>query len=133
MGAVDAIPTLLGIAVLLPLISFGIIVFFGPKLGPHGKYAGYVACAAIGSGFVLSLLSLAIWLGRYSLPAPHVVESHAEHATASIRAAHEAARRPSERVATPFEFTSGAALRDDRVAKAIYASESSGAGDEATR
>ena len=56
MGAVEAIPTLLGIAVLLPLVSFGLIVLFGPKMGPHGKFAAYVACSAIIAGFVLSAI-----------------------------------------------------------------------------
>ena len=78
MGAAQAIPTLLGIAVLLPLASFGLLVFFGPRLGPNGKFAGYVACAAIGSGFVLSVLSLWFWLDRHHLPAAHAVERHDE-------------------------------------------------------
>lgn len=59
----DSIPTLLGIAWLLPLLSFTIIVLFGPKLGPHGKYASYVAAGAIVAGFVLSLTSLVSWVG----------------------------------------------------------------------
>src|SRR5688572_21825816 len=84
MGYVEYIPTLLGIAVLLPLISFGVIVLFGPKMGPHGKFAAYLACAAIGAGFVLSLFSLAFWLDRYGLPQPHAAESHAEHAKEDV-------------------------------------------------
>jgi NADH:ubiquinone oxidoreductase subunit 5 (subunit L)/multisubunit Na+/H+ antiporter MnhA subunit len=59
----DSIPILLGAAWLLPLLSFTIIVLFGPKLGPHGKYASYVAAGAIVTGFVLSLISLFSWIG----------------------------------------------------------------------
>ncbi len=60
----EYIPTLLGTAWLLPLLSFTIIVFLGPKLGPHGKYAAYVATGAIVTGFVLSLISLFTWIGH---------------------------------------------------------------------
>ncbi len=42
-----SLPTLLGIAWLVPLLSFTIILFFGPRLGPHGKNAAKVATGAI--------------------------------------------------------------------------------------
>jgi len=61
----ESIPTLLGIAWLLPLLSFTIIVLLGPKLGPHGKYASYIAAGAIVTGFVLSSFALISWIGTH--------------------------------------------------------------------
>ena len=55
------IPTLLAAAWLLPLVSFTLIVLFGPRMGKAGKGASYVAIAAIGTGFVLSLIALIQW------------------------------------------------------------------------
>ena len=43
---------LLLIAWLLPLVSFCVILFFGPRLGVAGRGAAYVATGAIGGGFV---------------------------------------------------------------------------------
>ena len=43
----STIPTLLGLAWLTPLASFVAILFFGPKMGHHGKNAAWVATAAI--------------------------------------------------------------------------------------
>jgi NADH-quinone oxidoreductase subunit L len=56
------LPVLLGLAWLLPLASFMLIVLFGPRMGPHGKYAAYVATGAIVSGFVLSAAALLLWM-----------------------------------------------------------------------
>ena len=50
---------LLGVAVLLPLASFFIILCVGPQLG---KYAPGVAIGAIGGAAVLSFLSLGLWI-----------------------------------------------------------------------
>lgn len=61
----EYLATLLGVAWLLPLASFTIIVFFGPLLGKAGKYAAYVATGAILSAFVLSFLALIAWLGQF--------------------------------------------------------------------
>ena len=61
------LPLLLGTAWLLPLASFALLVFFGPRLGKHGKGAAYVATAAIGLGFVLSAAALVAWLGQHPL------------------------------------------------------------------
>ena len=47
------LPLLLGLAWLVPLVSFVAILFFGPKMGPHGRNAAWVATAAIGTSFVL--------------------------------------------------------------------------------
>ena len=41
------LPLLLALAWLLPLASFALIVLFGPRMGWSGKYAAYVATAAI--------------------------------------------------------------------------------------
>ena len=70
--AENLIPTLLGWAVILPLLSFFVILRFGPKMGKAGEYAAYVATGAIGSAAVLSFLSLIIWVVENPL-------SHAGH------------------------------------------------------
>ncbi|REJ68663.1 MAG: NADH-quinone oxidoreductase subunit L [Planctomycetota bacterium] len=59
----ETIPTLLGAAWLLPLVSFTLILLFGPRMGKAGKAASYVAIGAIGGGFVLSLIALFQWRG----------------------------------------------------------------------
>ena len=59
------LPLLLGTAWLLPLASFAVIVLVGPRLGRHGRGAGWLATAAIGAGFLLSVAALVVWL---SLP-----------------------------------------------------------------
>ena len=41
------LPILLGLAWLLPLGSFALILFFGPRMGKAGHCAGYVAAGAI--------------------------------------------------------------------------------------
>lgn len=63
MDASTLLPTLLGAAVLLPLLSFIVIVLAGPNLGEHGRAAGTIATAAILGSAILSFLSLFIWLG----------------------------------------------------------------------
>src|SRR6185312_6236687 len=55
------IPNLLLIAWLLPLVSFTIIVFLGPKLGKHGVAASWVATAAIVGSFLCSATSFIAW------------------------------------------------------------------------
>jgi len=69
MGLSATLPTLLGIAWLLPLASFVLIVFFGRHMGSHGKGAAYVACGAIIGAFLLSAISLCGWLGEHPLSA----------------------------------------------------------------
>jgi NADH-quinone oxidoreductase subunit L len=68
----SALPLFLGLAWLLPLASFVLILFFGPRMGKAGRYAAFVATAAIGTAFVLSLASLVGWLMVHSLPVPGV-------------------------------------------------------------
>lgn len=77
MNTLNYLPTLLGLAWLLPLASFVLILFFGPKMGKAGKCAGYLAITAIGTGFLLSAISACIWCSHY----PPVAVSHeAAHA-----------------------------------------------------
>src|SRR5687768_7995948 len=64
MDLAQTLPVLLGIAWLLPLASFVLIVFFGPRLGPHGRYAGHVATAAILGAFLLSVVALGGWISQ---------------------------------------------------------------------
>ena len=85
MLAVSSIPTLLALAWLLPLLSFTLIVLFGKHMGKAGKSAGYLATAAIASGFVLSATSLVMWIGENGV----FVESH--HDEHHAEAEHDAA------------------------------------------
>ena len=57
----DVLPNLLLFAWLAPLASFVAIVFFGPRMGKHGVWAGWLATLAIVAGLVLSLTALGIW------------------------------------------------------------------------
>jgi len=75
------LPILLGIAVLLPLISFFVILAVGRWWKP--VIGGYLATAAIVSAGVLSAWSLTIWLAH------HPVGAAEHHATEDA-----AARRP---------------------------------------
>src|SRR5215472_548592 len=71
------LPLLLGIAWLLPLASFTIIVLFGPRLGKHGVGAAYLATFAIVFGFLCSLVSLGLWLNAHPLsPELAAAEEH---------------------------------------------------------
>jgi NADH-quinone oxidoreductase subunit L len=79
MNLASTLPVLLGLAWLLPLVSFALIVFFGPRMGHHGKGAAYVATAAIFSGFVLSLIALVAWVCN---PPANAEESKAAEAEA---------------------------------------------------
>jgi proton-translocating NADH-quinone oxidoreductase chain L len=74
------LPKLLCIAWLLPLASFVIILFFGPRLGKHGYLASYVATGAILGSFALSFISFCAWLGTEGQHSPvdHHDDSHAE-------------------------------------------------------
>jgi len=65
MNLASTLPVLLGLAWLLPLVSFALIVFFGPRMGPHGKYAADVATGASLAGFVLSLIALVGWISKH--------------------------------------------------------------------
>ena len=63
-----ALPKLLAAAWLLPLASFVVILLVGKRLGPHGKWAGFVAVGAIVSSFVLSFIAMfAVWFPHHPL------------------------------------------------------------------
>ncbi len=66
------LPKILGIAVLLPLISFFVLFIAGRWLKP--VVGGYIATGAIVGAGLLSLVSLAIWLGS------NPIETAAAHA-----------------------------------------------------
>ena len=59
------LPMLLMGAWLLPLVSFVLIVFLGPSMGKAGIKAGYLATAAIGTSFVLSMIAFVLWLNGH--------------------------------------------------------------------
>ena len=69
------LPLLLGLAWLAPLASFVAILFFGPRMGQHGKNAAWVATAAILTSFVLSLVAFGGWIGSHPVQAV----SHGAH------------------------------------------------------
>ena len=71
------LPKLLGLAWLLPLASFALIVFWGRRMGNGGKCAGYLATLAIGCSTVLSFAALIDWIGHNPLPSPHEAAQHA--------------------------------------------------------
>jgi NADH-quinone oxidoreductase subunit L len=73
------IPVLLGTAVLLPLISFFVILVAGARwMGHSGEHAAPVAIGAIGISGVLSFLALGIWLNNHWPTSSHAAET--EHA-----------------------------------------------------
>jgi NADH-quinone oxidoreductase subunit L len=88
MDLESLLPTLLGLAWLLPLASFVIILFAGPRLGDHGKGAAGVATAAIVGSFVLSLVAFVSWVAEHPVRAV----AHGDHgeAHASADPAHGA-------------------------------------------
>ncbi len=71
MDLAAQLPTLLGLAWLAPLASFVAILFFGPRMGHHGRNAAWVATAAIVTSFVLSLAAFVGWLGVHPVTAAH--------------------------------------------------------------
>jgi NADH-quinone oxidoreductase subunit L len=72
------LPLLLGTAWLLPLASFAVIVFLGPRMGKGGRFAGALATLAIAAGFLLSATALVVWLGHYPLAHGHGEAAHVE-------------------------------------------------------
>src|SRR5262245_5710309 len=85
MDVAELLPKLLCIAWLLPLASFTLIVFFGPRMGKKGVLASYVATGAIVGAFLLSATSFCLWLGKHGASAPDA--HHATHADAEGHAA----------------------------------------------
>jgi len=86
------LPKLLCIAWLLPLASFVLILFFGPRLGKHGYLASYVATGSILGSFVLSAVSLFAWLGTEGAAAPP--SDHGHHASVESAAPANGAISP---------------------------------------
>ncbi|MEX0712691.1 MAG: NADH-quinone oxidoreductase subunit L, partial [Pirellulales bacterium] len=67
MDTATFLPILLGLAWLLPLASFALIVLVGPRMGRAGVMASYVATGAILGSLVCSVVALGIWV--FSSPA----------------------------------------------------------------
>ena len=76
----EKLSTLLMWAWLLPLASFVLILFFGKRMGSHGKFAGHLATGAILTSAVLSFTALfGYWLPENPLPErAHHAEAHGE-------------------------------------------------------
>ncbi len=93
MDLASQLPLLLGLAWLTPLVSFVAILFFGPRMGPHGRNAAWVATAAIVTSLMLSLTAFFVWLGAHPVTAVHHGEDHA--AVASFSGVAHAAESPA--------------------------------------
>jgi NADH:ubiquinone oxidoreductase subunit 5 (subunit L)/multisubunit Na+/H+ antiporter MnhA subunit len=96
----ELLPTLLGWAVLLPLIAFAIVLIAGPRLGKGLGNGAYVSVAAILGAAVLSFVSLFIWLGA------HWPESSSHHHSDTAHAAEnqKQSRAPLSIQITPVSF-----------------------------
>jgi len=71
------------------------ILFFGPRMGKHGRNAAWVATAAIVTSLVLSLAAFVTWLGSHPVTAAHHGGDHGaahagDHAAADGHAAGHA-------------------------------------------
>jgi NADH-quinone oxidoreductase subunit L len=95
MNLASTLPLLLGTAWLLPLVSFALIVFFGPRMGKHGRFAGHVATGAILIGFILSAIALIGWVSQYGLK---------PHETAAAATGEAAAAEHSPPILEPEHF-----------------------------
>ena len=83
------LPKLLALAWLTPLASFVLILFFGKRMGSHGKGAGLLATSAIVFSAVCSFTALfGVWLPNHPLQdASHHGEQHEEvdhHAVVTV-------------------------------------------------
>ncbi len=86
------LPSLLGFAVLAPLVSFAFILCFGRWLGSNGAL---ISVGAILASLVLSLLSLGIWVAHHPMHSEghgdvhtddhHALQSHQAHQALQIR------------------------------------------------
>ncbi len=92
MNLDSTLPVLLGLAWLLPLVSFTLIVLFGHRMGPHGKYAAHLATGAILAGFLLSAIALIGWVSKH----PVVKAHHAEGSAAAESEANAGAKVAAE-------------------------------------
>ena len=106
MDLASQLPQLLGLAWLLPLASFVLILFFGPRMGPHGRNAAWVATAAIVTSLVLSLVAFVSWLGVHPAVAAHHGGDHAAaHAGDHADAAGHDADHGSHAVQPPVAYS----------------------------
>ncbi|MCI0358374.1 MAG: NADH-quinone oxidoreductase subunit L [Planctomycetaceae bacterium] len=72
----DSLRTLLGVAVLLPLLSFFVIWLFANRLG---KSAAFIAVSAIGGAGILSFISLCMWLNEHWPEGISHADAHPPH------------------------------------------------------
>lgn len=82
MDIVQILPILLAWAWLVPLGSFGILLFLSPQLDRHGRGAGWLATAAIAVSFLLCAIALGLWIAQYpsaALGGHPDASSHAEN------------------------------------------------------
>ncbi len=71
MDPAGTLYVLLGIAVLLPLFAFALVLLAGPRLGKGLGHGAYVSIAAILVSCALSFLSLFIWLTAHKPEGAH--------------------------------------------------------------
>ncbi len=71
METVEYLPTILGAAVLLPLVSFVVIVLFGAAMRKAHVPTNYIATGAIMGSFVLAFTAMCIWLSSNGMPVVH--------------------------------------------------------------
>jgi proton-translocating NADH-quinone oxidoreductase chain L len=120
MDLAATLPMLLGVAWLLPLASFVLIVFFGQHMGRHGKYAAWVATGAIVGSFVLSAIALGGWLSHYPLSSSHHLhEEAAEHDQRQVD-------HGTSRAASPVQF----AARSEAAPLSLAAAATDGAASD---
>ncbi len=93
------LPIILGIAVLLPLLSFCVLFTAGRWIKP--AVGGYIATGAIVSAGVLSFLSLIIWLSQNPVAAPAAHASLAPAAATQPKATQPKAPQTVTLVALP--------------------------------
>ena len=98
MDPASQLPLLLGLAWLTPLASFVAILFFGPRMGPQGKNAAWVATAAIVASLLFSLVAFGIWLEAH----PVQVAAHDLHA-ADSHDSHDSHAKPQDSADAPRE------------------------------
>ncbi|MDZ4820529.1 MAG: NADH-quinone oxidoreductase subunit L [Planctomycetota bacterium] len=89
MDLANTLPVLLGLACLVPLVSFVLIVLFGARMGKHGEYAAYVATGAILIAFALSSVAMVGWMGEHKPDSAHA--EHADGADHTSDTTHAAA------------------------------------------
>ena len=105
MTLASVLPLLLGLAWLLPLASFTLIVFFGRRMGAHGNKAAWVATGAILSGFILSLVCLIGWISVHGIAPPHEAVASAGKAGAKPAGKEAAAAEGEEPVVPPVYYS----------------------------